>query len=469
MYRKLSLSSPESRRFRKFGLVLLTAVAVRAAWAEGFVVLPFPKLVPNARALDRGCRTGGPGGINAILPEWVSVQPADTPAIAEGVVRRSQVATNDAPNSHLSHDQNFDVALDFTYGGLHSDANEVENNERLMEIEWETKFFPPEFWPMPGDRVWMMGRWIFDCGHPPYRTEFHPPVAVAFTHPEPTTFTGDAVPTLTNRCSVYIHGRGGYYDAPVAVRNYEFDMPLPPRPSRFFQAHAEVVSLPFGGPRPVLTVVGDKVHVLYPLAAINNPSPDLKFGAVIAAGWRPTLLRSTLTFRVLRVTFDSIRINNDHDPDPPFFNNSGEWRLWVRAGSHWLEVRGLTDVDSGETVPINRSVVLTVPASGAVWGIQTTGWEDDCDGRFGPKIRGPSLGDLECKLNGNDDIGFIAHDYTAAENFGIGSHNAISNRNGDADTQGDFNLRFHVDQIAVINPSPTNSPVIGGQRAPTAQ
>lgn len=450
------------------GLALIASVAVRAGTFE---VPPFrairalfaTALVPNTLAKTRGCRDDSTH-LTRLLPEWVSVQRGDTPRIAEGVVRKSHVATNDAPHSHLSHDQNFIVFLDPAYQDLNSDKNSVENGERLMEMEWEIKFFPPAFWPIPGDRVWMMGRWVFDCGHPDaYHTELHPPLAVAFTHLEPTTFPGDMQPTLTNRCSIYLHGRGGYYDQPVAIRDYEFDFPLPPRPSLLASVRAEVVGLPFGGPKPVLTVLAaaNKVHVRYPLAAINDRSPDRKFGAVIAAGWQNSLaaVGGGPSFRVLRVTFESIQIKTDHDPDPPFINNSGEWHLWVRAGSRWLEVTGLGDVDNGDTVQINKSVLLTVPDSGAVpVGIQTVGWEDDCDGQFGPKIRNPSLGDLKCKANGNDDIGFIARDHPKARNFGIGSHNDPSRRNGDSDTLGDFNLRYRIEQVAVINPPTERAP-----------
>jgi hypothetical protein len=72
-----------------------------------------------------------------------------------------------------------------------------------MEVEWdhaslmdEKEGFQriwgavPEFvWPAVGDRVWVSGRWIFDCGHPSssnipevqFSTEIHPPRAlVAF-------------------------------------------------------------------------------------------------------------------------------------------------------------------------------------------------------------------------------------------------------------------------------------------------
>lgn len=74
-----------------------------------------------------------------------------------------------------------------------------------MEVEWENASLmdegegfqriwgaAPEFvWPGAGDRVWVAGRWIFDCGHPgvpkaaatkqfvKYGTEIHPPRVLA--------------------------------------------------------------------------------------------------------------------------------------------------------------------------------------------------------------------------------------------------------------------------------------------------
>ena len=73
-----------------------------------------------------------------------------------------------------------------------------------MEVEWDNASFMvenegfqriwgavPEFvWPAVGDRVWVQGRWIFDCGHPnvpaadisrtyvKFSTEIHPPRAL---------------------------------------------------------------------------------------------------------------------------------------------------------------------------------------------------------------------------------------------------------------------------------------------------
>jgi hypothetical protein len=178
---------------------------------------------------------------------------------------------------HNSHDQNFDVKLDPAYQFLNSDANHVVTTdrglERWMEMEWEVNNFPP-FLASDGDRVWMMGRWVFDCGHPPYETEIHPPFAVAFTREEPTLFAGDWAPSLTNKTYFYVYGRGGYYNAETGIpamrllRNYEFDIALPAKPSPASELVVDLVDLPFGGPRPILVPIPgeNRVHVVAPLS-----------------------------------------------------------------------------------------------------------------------------------------------------------------------------------------------------------
>lgn len=85
-----------------------------------------------------------------------------------------------------------------------------------MEVEWDNASYMdekegfqriwgavPEFvWPAGGDRVWVQGRWIFDCGHPGgnakygtqyvrFSTEIHPPRAVVtyrLNHPALDSF-----------------------------------------------------------------------------------------------------------------------------------------------------------------------------------------------------------------------------------------------------------------------------------------
>jgi len=154
------------------------------------------------------------------------------------------------------------------------------------------------------------------------------------------------------------------------------------------------------------------------------------------------------------VTFDSIKINNDHDG---IFSGSGEWRLWLRTAGQWFEVSGLSDVNDGQTVNINRSVELIVPDDGTL-EIQTSGWENDCDNRFRRrdadiKLWDLSFFDLKCEANGNDNIGILERSFKKVDGFGIGAHDDASARNGDSDTQSDFDLRYRVEQLKVFEPA----------------
>ncbi len=104
-------------------------------------------------------------------------------------------------------------------------------------MEWETGDFPSQFWPIDGDKVWTIGHYIFDCGHPAaaqYKTEIHPPVAVAFTRTEPVSFTinglEDNAPTLASKTYIFINGHMECVCGAIGNR-YEFDIPLPPKPS----------------------------------------------------------------------------------------------------------------------------------------------------------------------------------------------------------------------------------------------
>lgn len=125
---------------------------------------------------------------------------------------------------------NADISLCFSEGGVPTNGKCVVPPETCpdgstgetchhseMEVEWENASLMdegegfqriwgavPEFvWPGAGDRVWVSGRWIFDCGHPgvpkaaaikdfvKYGTEIHPPRALAtirINHPALDSF-----------------------------------------------------------------------------------------------------------------------------------------------------------------------------------------------------------------------------------------------------------------------------------------
>jgi hypothetical protein len=124
----------------------------------------------------------------------------------------SEVAEEDLPWNHFTHDKTLDVVPDPGYKHLLSSfvlADGTVQSHEAMEVEWENGSvgsevvndnivraedfvwggLPTFAWASVGDRVWIAGRWIFDCGHPgsgdvahvEYSTEIHPPrVMVVF-------------------------------------------------------------------------------------------------------------------------------------------------------------------------------------------------------------------------------------------------------------------------------------------------
>jgi len=159
----------------------------------------------------------------------------------------------DFPDVHDSHDMNFFLKLDedpaqadviSSFGIDSSGRSPGEDGFKpdTIEVEWETgiltsqlrgdgRFFPRWAWPLPGDRVWANGYWIFDCGHPVestqlvpntpiplhaqgVRTEIHPPRAIASMRRRlvtpPAQFRDEpAHPIPATVADLYIHGRAG--------------------------------------------------------------------------------------------------------------------------------------------------------------------------------------------------------------------------------------------------------------------
>lgn len=325
---------------------------------------------PSASGANRGCYSlPGPGNVNPgaeinVLTEesqWVSVEPKDLPIVVEGQVSSAQIATNDLPMVHNSHDIDAYVMVDepeyFSTASVH---NDYFGSYRTIEVEWETKNFnDPTLWPFEGDRAWVLGRWIFDCGHVEvedagtikqitipgiskpltykespegitgaFKTEIHPPQAVAYTRIEPYLFSGNDGPSEAVKTMIFIHGKGGYYNVPGGVGgnkgNYAFNIDLPPKPSADAVVRTKVL-LVTGGPQPVLTTIPNtpvqntckvdpvrtipctKVHVFIPFSSIPA-SQDNKYRAMIVAGWDEAGTLNSKAYRELQVTLDNIKI-----------------------------------------------------------------------------------------------------------------------------------------------------------------
>ena len=422
---------------RKFHLIL-SIVILGVALANMIVVHMFStaSAIPsttggNVSSKDK-CFEGGPAGVNRIRPHYAEIHGSLT---VEGTVVESHVSHEDVPFDHWSHDRVWHVKLDPRLSYLNSFSNDPlpgtlrsskNPADKSMEMEWEigtvndgrTDRFPKEFWPSAGDRVWMMGRYIFDCGHPEEgpRTELHPPSVVAFTHFEPLQISNAApgsLPIFAAKTSIYIHGEGGYYKTSVGGRSYQFDVVLPPKPSPSSKLVAFIIDTPFGGPLPIITgpfvrpgSSENFVHVNYDLKSIT-PSPSNKFGAHIAAGWIDP--SQSNIYHYLTVTFDSItknpsinaRLQQDHTWEQLWASVNGKYVQLLSPSTGFKTAsepnkKVLSSLPSISTIIAEHSISPCsktldgkelVPCLGSVLNIKTTSWlrsgmDRNCFGAF---------------------------------------------------------------------------------------
>jgi hypothetical protein len=66
----------------------------------------------------------------------------------------------------------------------YADGNYNGEHQGSVENEIDQWQLPTDFRPEPGDRIYMTGRWIVDCGHPDWHGELHPIESYVSSHIE---------------------------------------------------------------------------------------------------------------------------------------------------------------------------------------------------------------------------------------------------------------------------------------------
>jgi hypothetical protein len=217
--------------------------------------------------IDWGRERGGRDGVlGARSPEWtdphwvsvwdeepVGVYGTVAPTGSNGNNQPASIAHSDFPGDHFAHDVTFHLVPDPEYqwvlGTANYFANEAHPEDRengRLEVEWEAQndvaevfqdiyelpLSPPKqpqlrydqgdrglprfAIPTVGDRVYVVGRWILDSGHPTEgaRTEIHPPRLVATMRKYHTAIDLNFKDqgnrrTRASQVDIYVSGHGG--------------------------------------------------------------------------------------------------------------------------------------------------------------------------------------------------------------------------------------------------------------------
>ncbi len=385
-------------------------VAVIGACAIGLMQRPVAAQAPRNSGVSDVCGefavliiNGGIfGALEITAPDegWAYVDLSQKRRQATGIAYDVHLAANDTPANHYSHDLDFKIQLDPGQDDLLS----IQEDDGLP-VEWETgirpwektgdganPIFPKWAWPSSGDRVWVDGNWIHDCGHPDeasdlYNTEIHPARAIASMRDRAAALPGTGLtPVPVTLTDLYISGNGGftpnqlncgpdiiigpygstcgeetppadesYKTTPINDTDFSFDVCLPPRPT----ANAVISKQTALGPGNTVGIEasvepvdaagvclndtrydqGKMMRVIVPLQGTNTP-PSAVYARRIYAGW---LVPPDPVLPHRQVTINSTDLHEDHDLDP-FDGELTFW--WVNvdlAEFGWLRLSDFAD------------------------------------------------------------------------------------------------------------------------------
>jgi hypothetical protein len=528
-------------------LVAAAVVSLSATARASAQPAPLDGIPTGCPTIDIGIAEIPDGG-------WTWVAPASPIQQVTGVVNQtteldptkedpstlsSFVRYSDLPTAHNSHDQNTHLTVDEADRGLLSLINDLPDDHGAiahasdiapptqLEMEWEIGIFPslpsethgdghiganggPMFpkwaWPNPGDRVWIMGNHIYDCGHPievagvdRFKSEIHPAIAIASMRDQVMTLPGTGTtPVPVVATDLYIHGDGGwattvlnqhdifdqgnYFTTPID-RDYDFDIHLPPKPTPAAQLQWTVSDGPFNNINiaPVLTPdlsnpADPKLHVHVPLAG-SGVAPLDTYGRQIVAGWAVPQGK----VRHLQIKLTQMVLHNDMETAPADGELSFFWLNVAKSPTEWqrlsdfeiptFEAGGafcpdhtniMDDYDDDSDFCGNGILNFSGPTfdlfvmDGTPVDIEASGYDQDCyDNIFGLHALGGLGGVATCflLLNGDNDPYNTLKVVLNPPGYGVGQL-TVSN----PDNQ--YTLHFTVSEIDSTPPTaaPTQSP-----------
>jgi len=479
----------------------LAAVLLALAAAVSARALTRPD--PAAQAVLDGCGRDDTAAISNLVPEWAYVGDANAPASGpppppqwlEGVVNavgaQAELAVHtsggDIPTTHRSYDLNVDVRPDSPYEALMGGdpvartGNFAAGGDEVgrMHTELEERAIPTFAWPEPGDRIRMLGSWVWDCGHwlpGGERTEIHPlralwllrnPVGHVAPRSAAGESEGDLFVTTTKTgagkvadCAHKTKGDRQALKACIAAEpdwqdvagSYRFFLPAPPRPSRDARLRFRVVDAGSTAAAPPLRLSpradGTFVSVDVPASLIAGGRP-LVLAKRVLAGWTPVPARARPVH--LRIRFTGLLVRRAMDPACPTGQPSckdvaestnlgqisalpGEWNVYSDVAGIWSLWRPSTLLvrRDGQRFRVDHPFDVYLPR-GRPWRLLV--WTRECDyGSFGgegttqPLSPCPKTG--EFGVRAGDDVPGMAVAHFRSPAAAVGVHTLNSRLDG---------------------------------------
>ena len=407
--------------------LVAAAAALAAALAATFAALaggPAPAGIDPQQAVVDGCGRDFSAQVRREIPTWVYVNDHDAPPTGppppqqrlEGVVSSryfpelaSHPTEEDLPTVHRAYDFNFDVLPDRAYHGLlgGDPAAHTGNFEGRtpstgrVHVEREQAALPSFAWPEPGDRVALVGSWIWDCGHwlpGGERTEIHSYRALWVVR----NAGGEADLVVSNDKTFAGVEADCAHKAKLAIPvfpsclatesrwadirgTYRFRLPLPRRP-----VHVRVLDAGSSGGGAQVRAVARGKGVDVTVTVTADPGRRLVLAKRVLVG--------TPKREHFRVRFTRLLVRRAMDPGCPNrrptcgsketthgeqgWKPPGEWNVYLEAAGKWTTWgKGLLRTHDGQVFRNGPALDVYVPR-GRPWRIFA--FARECDfGSFG--------------------------------------------------------------------------------------
>ena len=182
--------------------------------------------------------------LTLINPEWAPIVNGQTvdadPVLISGTVGSMHgESSGDFPSTHAVSDVVMDVFVDPEHEGKVATGNDEEGE---MAFEWEAGKYPDWAWPGFGDRIYGLGRHIFDCGHTGARTG-----RCSVTTTRECVLDADCRPTRCNACGASETCEGEHF-------GYSSELHPPHATAVIRQGRGAVLSSRRGAPAVPVTI-----------------------------------------------------------------------------------------------------------------------------------------------------------------------------------------------------------------------